>query len=265
MGSFDKIYKTTVPLIAATFVVATAKNLLARKTVRSTIKGFGRKILTGSIEMPYQEVPAVEDIADRIMDVLDEKRIFPNRIGIDGLPGSGKSTLGRSLADRMGLKWRTLYWHELKRPYPFKEGRLYENIRLIRTQDVEGLDVIIYLDCGAEEASDNVITRDRSGALADVTDFSTMKIIGDTAFEMLGGEEIRITGSSIRMMPRPPEGYRDLDRLKARLKERDCRWTAFPKKNCSSSIASESREAAFRPMPNWVPTRRRFCRGCGRP
>ena len=72
---------------------------------------------------------------------------------------------------------------------------------------MEHFDIIIYIDCTPDEAKDRVILRDRNGALADVMDFSRLKKIGDTAFEMLGGEEIRIVGSPIRVKPRPPEGY----------------------------------------------------------
>jgi hypothetical protein len=51
-----------------------------------------------------------------------------------------------------------------------------------------------------------------------VVDFPKLKRIGDAAFELLAGEEIRIKGSAIKMKIRPPGGYRDLETLKTRLK-----------------------------------------------
>ncbi len=229
MGGFDKFYKTALPLMALTFVGVTAKSLLARETVRSTVRGQIRRVVTGSTEKPYQEVPMVEDYADRIMEVLHERGISPKTVGVDGLPGSGKSTLSRALAKRIGLKWRTVYWQELRRAYPFKEGRIYENIRLIRTQDIEHFDVIIYVDCPAEAAKSRVITRDRNAALADVVDFSTMKRIGDAAFEMLDGEEIRIEESPVRIKLRPEQGYRDMKNLKIRLEAKGFDVEGFSK------------------------------------
>jgi len=220
MGAVKTFYDKILPDMALNFVILTAKNLLERQTVRSAVRGEVRKVLTGNREKPYEMVPTVEYCADRIMEALNDKSISPGSICIDGLPGSGKSTLGRALAERCNFKWRTLRWQELSGAYPFKQGRIYENIRLIRTQDMEDFDIVIYIDCPMEQAKDRVITRDRNGALADVVDFSRLKKIGDTAFEMLGGEEIKIGGSPIRIKQRPLEGYRDIERLKTRLREK---------------------------------------------
>ncbi len=230
MGAVKTFYEKILPDLALNFAIHTAKNLLERQTVRSAVRGEVRKILTGNREkQPYEMVPRVEHYADKIMEALYNKGMSPRSICIDGLPGSGKSTLGRALAERFGLKWRTLYWQELSGAYPFKQGRIYENIRLIRTQDMEDFDIVIYMDCPMEEAKDRVITRDRNGALADVVDFSRLKKIGDTAFEMLGGEEIKIGGSPIRMKQRPQEGYRDIERLKTRLREKGIDVEGFSK------------------------------------
>jgi len=229
MGDFKKFCIKTLPLMAITFVSATAKNLLARETVRSAVRGEIRKIFTGTREKPYQEVLIVEAYTDKIMEILNRKGTAPETICIDGLPGSGKSTLGRSLANKTGLKWKTLNCKKLNEAYQFENGWIYENIRLIRTQDIEGFDIIIYIDCQGEEAKFRVIKRDRNAALADVVDFSKMKRIGDAAFEMLDGEEIRIEGSPIRIKIRPEEGYKDLENLKTRLEAKGFDVEGFSK------------------------------------
>jgi len=229
MTAIKTICTKILPDLALGFVVLTTKNLLQRQTVRSAVRGEARKILTGSTEKPYQTLPAVDQHADKIMETLNDKGIQPRNICIDGLPGSGKSTLGRYLAEKCGLKWRTLYWQELKGAYLFKQGRIYENIRLIRTQDMEDFDIVIYIDCPTEEAKKRVIARDRIGALGDVVDFSRLKKIGDTAFKMLGGEEIRVGEGFIRIKQRPQEGYGDLERLKTRLQEKGLDVEGFSK------------------------------------
>ncbi len=218
MGTFSTFQKKILPELALAFLLNTLKNLLNRSTIRSAIAGQIRKALTGSREKPYRPVPEVERQADKIMEIfLKDSKTFPDTICIDGPPGSGKSTLGRALAERCGLEWRTIFWHEIKKPFPFKSGRVYENIRLIRTQDIEIFDCVIYMDCPGEEAQARVISRDRNGALADVVNFSILKTVGDAAFDMLDGNTISMEGSRIKLKRKPENGYRDLDELKIRL------------------------------------------------
>ena len=197
--------------------------------MRSAVGDEVRKILTGSREQPYEKVPAVENFAESIMKTITEQGISPKLIGIDGPPGSGKSSLGRALAERCKLEWKTLYWKDISGAYPFNEGNIYENMRLVRTQNVEHFDIVIYIDCPIEEAKSRVITRNRSATLADVVDFPRLKKIGDTAFEMMDGQEINIAQSPIRMKLRPQKGYRDLENLKNRLRERGFEVAGFSK------------------------------------
>ena len=217
--------------MAVAFVATTAKNLMAKETVKSAIRGRVRKFLTGVSEKPYQPVPVVEEYSELISRVLDEKNFHPQTIAIDGPPGSGKSTLGRSLAQRTGLKWHSLYLKDMREPCLFLPGRIYENIRLIRTQNIEKFDIIIYLDCRAEEAQHRVIARDRNGALADYIDFKLLKKIGDAAFEMADGEEIRIPSSPVRMKIRPEAGYGDIENLRTRLQSRGVNVDGFSKED----------------------------------
>ena len=60
-------------------------------------------------------------------------------------------------------------------------------------------------------------------------DFTLLKKIGDTAFEMLDGEEINIEESPIRMKTRPARGYRDLEKLKNRVREKGFAVEGFSK------------------------------------
>jgi hypothetical protein len=217
MGSLKK-YEKSLPSMGLTFVFKTMSNLLARPTILSTLRAYARWVLTGSRERPYREIPRIEYYSDRIMELLDSKGLAPRSICIDGLPGSGKSSLGRSLAEKTGLEWQTLYWKELREPYPFEKGKIYENIRLIRTQRIEHFDMVVYVDCPIATATERVMERDRDGILVDAFDFPKLKAIGDLAFEMAAGEEIRIEQSPIRIKLRPKGGYRDVENLKDKLK-----------------------------------------------
>jgi hypothetical protein len=229
MGDMKDLTKEILPKMGIAFLTAAAINLLSRETIKSAIRGRVRKMLTGSAEKPYREVQPVEEYADKIMSVLEQNRLFAQCIGIDGPPGSGKSTLGRSLAKRMGLEWRTLYLSEIKKPFPFKTGFIYENIRLFRTQNIEKFDVIIYLDCPVEEAQQRVINRDRNAALIDYVDFQKLKKVGDAAFTVADGEAIIIPLSPIRMKIRPRNGFRDIENLRAKLSSKGLDVERLPK------------------------------------
>ena len=218
MGKLKKFYKTSLPEMGVAFLFETAKNLLSRRTVVSTLRAQVRWLATGSREKPYRSISSVEYYSDKIMELLHNKGVAPRSVCIDGLPGSGKSSLGRSLAKKTGLEWRTLYWQELKEPFPFEEGLIYENIRLIRTQSIESFDMLIYLDCSIDAATSRVMERDRDGILIDLLDFPMLKKIGDLTFEMADGEEFRIAQTPLRIKFRPKGGYRDIEKLKERLK-----------------------------------------------
>ncbi|HIJ40483.1 MAG TPA: hypothetical protein HPP90_05310 [Deltaproteobacteria bacterium] len=233
--------------MAASFLTSATANLLAKDTVKSAVKGGVRKLLTGSLERPYQDIAAVDRCADLIVGILYEKQIFPNLIGIDGPPGAGKSTLGRSLAKRTGLYWRCLHLKDMREPYYFLPGRIYENIRLFRTQDIENFEVILYIDCRAGDAQRRVIERDRNGALSDYLDFEKMKKIGDAAFEMADGKEIKIPMNPVRMKLKPKDGYRDMDNLKTRLQSNGWKVEQFSKEELLSIYCYGKPESGILP------------------
>jgi hypothetical protein len=219
MGDINikKLFKRLSP-DPRTFLAVSTLRLLARETILTDLRSHVRKFVTGSREkIPHREIPEVEGYADEIMEILRYKGRSPRTVAIDGLPGSGKSTLGRSLANRAGLKWRTLHRQELVLPYPFKEGRIYENMRLIRTQDVEHFDMVIYLNCRPEVAKQRILARDRDGMVLDMLRFDMVKEIGDLAFSLLDGEELTIQDSPVRVKLRPESGYSDMEKLRTRL------------------------------------------------
>ncbi|MHC5054199.1 MAG: DEAD/DEAH box helicase family protein [Planctomycetota bacterium] len=157
-------------------------------------------------------VRSAEAQAEKIARILEEKDITPDRIGIDGLPGSGKSTLARALARRLGMRWESLDYKNLRLPENLDSGRtVYEHHRLLRTQDVDAFDVIVYMDMSAGRCKARVCRRGRGLFLAAVLNYRKLRKIGKLAFEVCGGEPIPIADSPLLLKIKPPGGFRALE------------------------------------------------------
>jgi hypothetical protein len=222
MSSIQKSIIKSMPKVITEFSTTLGLGLLSKATIQSFFRGQIRRLLTGSREKPYRIIPEIEIVSDRIIELFDQLGNFPSKICIDGMPGGGKSTLGRSLAQRTGLKWQTLFWKDIKQPYRFLPGVIYENLRLIRTQDVEFFDIVIYIDCNINTARQRILERDRNGLLADIVNLPKLKAVGDLAFDMLDGQEYRIADSYVRIKFKPHAGYNDLSNIKKALKQKHC-------------------------------------------
>jgi hypothetical protein len=214
MGSKKKVLRDSLIVFGAT----TVGQMLKRPTIQSGLRGLARKLITGSREKRYKEIPAVERTTDKIADLLEGRLPTPACLGIDGIAGGGKSTLGRSLAKRFDLNWHTLYSKELGKAVEIIPGTIYENIRLFRTQDIDLFDAIFYIQIPPDQARERVLSRDRNGTLADLLDFETLQRLGDLAFDSADGDDIQIPNSPIRMKVRPASGFCQRENLKARLK-----------------------------------------------
>jgi len=220
MSSIQKSIIRSMPKAMTQFSTTLGIGLLSKETVQSFFRGQIRRVFTGSREKPYKIVPEIERISDRIIEIFDDLGIFPTKICIDGMPGAGKSTLGRSLARKTSYKWQTLFWKDIMGPYRFIPGVIYENLRLIRTQDIEFFDIVIYIDCKPDIARNRILERDRNGLLADIVNLPKLKAVGDLAFEMLDGKEYRFGNPNVRMKIRPPGGFQDINNIKKYLKEK---------------------------------------------
>lgn len=158
--------------------------------------------------------------ARQVASLFRSLGLHPSRLAVDGLPGSGKSSLARALAQTLGLRWQSLDHFDLDTPMPLdEEGVVYEHHRLLRTQDVDRFDALLYLDEPVEVSKAKILRRRRGGYLVDVMDFDRLKRIGERAFACAQAPEYALKGSCIRLKVKPPEGFRSLDALKDQARE----------------------------------------------
>jgi hypothetical protein len=156
--------------------------------------------------------------ADKIVAILKEKGVTPDKIGVDGLPGSGKSTLARALAGRLGMKRQSLDYKDLHLAENVEAGgTVYEHHRLLRTQDVDIFDAIVYIDMSVGRCRARVCRRGRGLFLAIVLNYRKLRKIGKLAFEVCEGEPIAIPFSPLLLKIKPSGGFRALENTVSRL------------------------------------------------
>lgn len=174
---------------------------------------------------PEGEIPSEALVnAEKIVRLLEFNNISPKRIGVDGVPGSGKTSLSRALATLTGMKWRTLDHENLDIPCDLSEmSTIYEHHRLFRTQDIDNFDVIVYIDEPVELSKNKVLKRKgrRSGVIVDVLDYRKLKRVGKLAFEFADEESFEIPDSYIRLKIRPENGYKLMENIIFELENRN--------------------------------------------
>jgi len=201
---------------ALTSVLVTTSDILNRPGIQASLKSLEDKILLKGNEEEIPEGALVN--AEKIIRLLKSKRILFKRIGVDGVPGSGKTSLSRALAKLTGMKWHTLDGSNLEVPCDLSEiSTIYENHRLFRTQDIDNFDVIIYIDEPIELSKKKVIKRKKAGIVVDVLNYDKLKRIGELAFKLADGKYFDIPDSYIKLKIRPENGYKQIENIKAEL------------------------------------------------
>lgn len=193
-----------------TAVVAFSQN----HGVRASLSSLKKRLTKGKAE-EHEIIDVVFENTDSIIAILKMQGVSIKRVAVDGVPGSGKSTLARALAQRLGFTWKTLDYIDLDKPQNFNEEKMvFEHHRLLRTQDIDCFDAIVYIDEPVENSKEKCIHRKRGGINIDVFDYEKLKQIGKKAFEITDGKTYLIPNSNIKMKIKPLNGFKAYENIK---------------------------------------------------
>lgn len=209
-------------LIDATLVggKAIADALAEKPGIQASLDSMKMRLTTGKPEK-HEVIDEVNKNADDIITLLKSKGVRIKRLAVDGVPGSGKSTLARALAKKLNFKLQTLDYIDLNKPQDFsQEQTIYEHHRLLRTQDIDNFDAIVYIDEPVELSKQKCLNRKRGGINIDVFDYEKLKKIGAKAFDIAAGKIYKINNSYIKLKIKPKTGFKADKKIRNMVKKK---------------------------------------------
>ncbi|MBF0202859.1 MAG: hypothetical protein HQK67_00800 [Desulfamplus sp.] len=222
---------TLAGILLAKSGISFAKGILSKPGIHAYLEYQIEKIVHGCPESgTHPEIPAVARTADEIVSLLKSKGFYPNRIAVDGVPGSGKSTLARALAYRLNMDAICLDHQNMNEKINFdRDIAIYEHHRLLRTQELDSFDVIIYIDEPVYISMEKVVKRKRGGYLVDILDYKKLKQIGEKAFATVTGEYIPVADGFVKLRLKPKKGFKDIEYLQRELFQKGLDGTGLTK------------------------------------
>ena len=203
--------------------------LAAKPGIQASLDSMKMRFTTGKREK-HEIIDEVNKNADEIITLLNSKGVRIKRLAVDGVPGSGKSTLARALAKKLDFELQTLDYIDLNKPQDFsQEQTIYEHHRLLRTQDVENFDAIIYIDEPVELSKQKCLNRKRGGINIDVFDYDKLKKIGAEAFDIAAGRIYKISNSYIKLKIKPKAGFRAYKNIRIKANKKDFKTEGLSK------------------------------------
>ena len=235
---------------AITAGMSLARSILGKRGARANLEFLIGSVLPGKIA-PHQLPDEVIRVAEAVAALLKSRGVHPERMASDGVPGSGKSSLAAALAGRLGMEVVCLDHQNLDEPMAFdRASTLYEHYRLLRTQDIESFDVIVYIDEPVELSKAKVLKRKRGAYLVDILDYGRLKRIGQKAFCVPDGQPIAVANSFVKVKIRPEKGFNDLANIGRELSARGLDATGLSKEGALFLCVEGKAASGFRAYLN---------------
>ncbi len=187
--------------------VEIVRTVTGKPGLQATLDSLISRISTGEAENRVDSKEVGREV-ESIVSLFRLKSLHPQRLAVDGVPGSGKTTLAYALAKELGMNALSLDHMDMESPLDFSVNKtIYEHHRLLRTQNIEWFDALIYIDEPVEISRNKVLLRKRGGYLTDIMDYDLLKRVGERAFSIADGEEYNVPESYLKIKIRPEGGY----------------------------------------------------------
>lgn len=256
MSSFDKFeYKTLLKKsglagVALSFSAALVKHLIAKPGLRASADYKFKTALHLQDDFSVAQ-ENVQRTADEIIRLFEEKGVKPLRIAIDGVPGSGKSTLTRELAQRLGMTAVCLDHQNMDEALSFDQERaIFEHHRLLRTQNIDVFDVVIYIDEPVAVSKKKVLARQRGGYLVDIMNYELLKQVGEKAFLFVAGDLFSVHNSFVKVKFKPQGGYKDRENINSALRMKGIDGSRYSKEEALFLCLGNDARKGFRAYVN---------------
>ena len=215
-----KVDKEDLAGLAVSAGIYFVKNVIQKKGVSTNLKFFLESLLHNNCENKLFPEQAIRQ-AKTIEEIVEAQHLIPGRIAVDGVPGSGKSTLAKALAGRLLMETICLDHQNMDERLPLEQvPAIYEHHRLLRTQDIDRFDVIIYLDQPLGITKQHILQRERGAYLVDIMNFGLLKRIGDQAFALADSPVLSLDNGLVQIKIRPDKGFKDMANLAGALQSK---------------------------------------------
>jgi broad-specificity NMP kinase len=189
-----------------------------------------QKLLDKGSKIPDQVLKEVEQIEQ----YLRSRGIDPAkaRIAVTGAGGTGKSTLARALASRVGSTHNLLdemapvrrkgarYARDFS-GVQFDPGTVSEQTHLLTEVDPNKFDVLIHLETPHSQVKDNLLKRGRGAYQEDLWNYPKVQKVLQEAFNSAGGEVHEFSSGRVKVStPQSPAGFKNQEQYVEEVKDR---------------------------------------------
>ena len=249
--------------VAATVGMVVLRGFLRKPGIQAYLDHLVDRVIPFRDAAPLAPV-VVDRNAAAVAKLFRERGLTPLRLAVDGLPGSGKSSLAAALGRELGMEVVCLDHHDMDQEQDFSRPMaIYEHHRLFRTQNLDHFDALAYIDEPVQSCRERVLRRKRGGYLVEILDYDLLKRVGDMAFRCADGEETSILSNdqgndgdesmglgSLRIKFRPETGFREQSRIQDELRRQGFEDEGYAKEEALFLCAQGVRRSGFRAYLN---------------